>query len=119
MLNVRWGPQLKSAIAVLESNMHLEECRRRLVMATRMSTCRGNSLRVLFVLNPIRYKAQILAMHGGWISIFNQAIGLRQRGACSMVAVSDWSSTSFEATLQRLTADDTGDLLGVCTLVFG
>mmetsp|Transcript_9709 Transcript_9709/g.33534 ORF Transcript_9709/g.33534 Transcript_9709/m.33534 type:complete len:527 (-) Transcript_9709:252-1832(-) len=65
------------------------------------SKCRPHALRVLFVLNPIRAitvggTKQPLGMHGGWISVVNQALGLNQRGACAMVAVSAWTVPSFE-----------------------
>ena len=95
----RWGSQLKAAIQFLEANIQLMETRRRVQRV--LTYGGGTELRVLFVLNPTR-KDKTLAMHGGWISILNQALGLRQRGVWSCVAVSAWTKETFEANFPQL-----------------
>ncbi|KAJ8598375.1 hypothetical protein CTAYLR_002975 [Chrysophaeum taylorii] len=114
IMRARWGKQLASAVRALEANIQLRETRRRVATTVHGALgCRQERvLRVLFVLNPIRRRRRGggkgapdakknddddgLAMHGGWISIVNQASGLRQRGACAMVAVSEWTRRAFE-----------------------
>ena len=95
----RWGATLKSAVQSLNHNVYLKETRRR--VASGMSetlACAPGTLRVLFILNPIKApegERTNLAMHGGWISIVNQALGLRMRGACAFVATSRWTVPFF------------------------
>mmetsp|Transcript_3968 Transcript_3968/g.6090 ORF Transcript_3968/g.6090 Transcript_3968/m.6090 type:complete len:529 (+) Transcript_3968:558-2144(+) len=102
-MKLRWGTQLVAAVKNLEANIHLKETRRRVDRAVHLSKCPQNTLRVLFVLNPTRKVTQpTLAMHGGWISIFNQAWGLRQRDVCSMVAISAWTRAAFETNFPQL-----------------
>ena len=48
-------------------------------------------------------------MHGGWISIMNQAIGLLMRGASVNVAVSAWAIPTFESNFPQIR--DAGILL--------
>lgn len=103
----RWGSQLTAAIHSLDSNFQLKETRRRISAAIYDSSCSEGTLRVLFVLNPIRKTAREssshrLVMHGGWISVVNQAWGLRQRGACAAVAVPRWAKPVFDASFQQL-----------------
>ena len=93
----RWGTVLKEAIGALERNAELGAIRRRAAENLGERACRPGSLRVLFVLNPIRRAPTPPAMHGGWISIVNQALGLRKRGVCARVAVSAWTVETFEA----------------------
>jgi hypothetical protein len=98
-------PSKISQVRALEANAELREARRRAAENAAPSeaagrpnvACRPGSLRALFVLNPIRRAPSPPAMHGGWISIVNQAIGLRKRGACARVAVSAWTVETFEA----------------------
>jgi len=116
----RWGPHLDHAVTALEANLHLRETRRRVddalsAMTTtsptqhslRRSSCADpGALRVLFVLNPTRRPARgAVAMHGGWISVVNQAYGLRLRGVCARVAVSAWTRPTFVANFAAKLAD--------------
>mmetsp|Transcript_15912 Transcript_15912/g.19372 ORF Transcript_15912/g.19372 Transcript_15912/m.19372 type:complete len:383 (+) Transcript_15912:411-1559(+) len=102
-MKARWGKQLTAAVKSLEANIQLKETRRRVERIVHLSECQENTLRILFILNPTRKVGQpTLAMHGGWISIFNQAWGLRQRGVCSMVAISAWTRAAFEANFPQL-----------------
>lgn len=100
----RWGPQLRDAVQALEREPALDEARRRVAanLGARNATegCRPAALRVLFVLNPIRRAPQPPAMHGGWISIVNQAIGLRKRGVCARVAISAWTLGTFRSNFR-------------------
>ena len=69
----------------------LAEARRRVGASLTGSACGPGRLRVLFVLNPQKeHREHEFQMHGGWISIVNEALGLRDRGACAQVAMSSW-----------------------------
>ena len=69
----RWGGVLKSAVKSLNHNTYLKEARRRVTNSLNDALkCEPETLRVLFILNPIKApegESQKLAMHGGWISV--------------------------------------------------
>ena len=76
----RWGSMLRHAVKLLETNQELAEARRRVGASLTGSACGPGRLRVLFVLNPQKeHREREFQMHGGWISIVNEALGLRDR----------------------------------------
>ena len=93
----RWGSMLRHAVGLLETNQELAEARRRVGASLTGSACGPGRLRVLFVLNPQKeHREHEFQMHGGWISIVNEALGLRDRGACAQVAMSSWLVPYFD-----------------------
>ena len=69
----RWGGVLKLAEKSLNHNTYLKEARRRITNSLSDALkCGPETLRVLFILNPIKApegESHKLAMHGGWISV--------------------------------------------------
>ena len=108
VLSARWGATLTAAVASLTKNKHLEATRRRIQtdMSSAPVCAPDATLRVLWVLPPIKQvgDSRDLMMHGGWISIFNQALGLQMRGACCKIAVSAWTQEAFSRNFPLATA---------------
>ena len=98
----RWGSMLRYAVQLLETNQELAEARRRVGVSLTGSACGPGRLRVLFVLNPQKEPRELrFQMHGGWISIVNEVLGLRDRGACAQVAMSGWMAPYFDRTFPQ------------------
>ena len=109
ILRLRWGKLLTDASKALESNIQLREARRRLRASISGTASESEvvssptSLRVLFVLNPMKKENRHkLALHGGWISVLNQAAGLRRTGVGASVAISEWTIPVFEENFPSL-----------------
>jgi len=110
-MKARWGPKLRAAVVALDANEELADVRQR-VASVLSHPCGPGRLRVLYVLNPTSeaVEGKAFQLHGGWISIFNEVIGLRRRGACAYVAAKRWMVPHFKKAfgedLVRPYADD-------------
>lgn len=93
----RYGAQLAAAVAELRDNVALAKVRARVQQSLHNSIpSLDRPFSVLFVLNCMSTSKPFM-LHGGWISLVQEALGLHHNGAYVKIAVPAGYVSNFEA----------------------
>lgn len=100
--------KLKVAVDQLRSSAQLDAVRRTFATTIPVSLQSFQTdMSILFVLNVMLQPAQPLKsfmLHGGWISLVQEALGLARNGAYVRIAVSGWTVPHFAAAFPEANA---------------